>query len=146
MKTKQIFSHALVLVAGLLIGTFFISKNYFIPPTAPTIPAKEAKEYFENYRKKMGYENTKDTISGYFDISKETLDELGRNVTEKKVRVYFGENDSPEELKTYLILNDIDGNGREKESEKLKILSVDITKNECPKYCDIKSTYLYNLK
>ena len=142
MKTKQIFSHALLLVAGLLIGTFFISKNYFIPPTAPTIPAKEAKEYFENYLKL----NPSSDKSGYFDISKETLDELGKNMNEQKVRVYFGENASPEEFKTYLIMNDIDSNGSEKESEKLKILSVDITKNECPKYCDIKSTYLYNLK
>ena len=141
MKTKQIFSHALLLVAGLLIGTFFISKNYFVPPTAPTIPAKEAKRYFENYRQVMKYDET-DTKSGYFDISSKTLSEMTKYmVNKKKARVYFGESSNLNPDRTFFMMTEIDDDGIEI-AENILSISVRNQNSDCPKYCDIKTTAL----
>lgn len=141
MKTTQIFTHALVLVVGILIGTFFINRSEVKLRSATTIPAKEAKEYFANYLKL----NPSSGKSGYFDISRQTLKELNSNMKTDNARIYFGESANPDDLTTYLLMNDVNANGQEEKSDSLKLLKVTISKDDCPKYCDFNQTYLWKL-
>lgn len=141
MKTKQIFSHALLLVAGLLIGTFFINKNYFLFHEGVTIPLEQAKIYFKNYRQVMKY-GVKDTTSGYFDISSNTFSEMTKYmIDKKKARVYFGESSNLNPDRTFFMMIEVDERGIEITDNILSI-SVLNQNSDCPKYCDIKTTAL----
>ncbi len=144
MKTKQIFSHALLLVAGLLIGTFFISKNYFLPPPFKKINVSEAKRFIIKYKAETKYVDSIDKKSGYFDISKETLNNMIMAMDNiNTARVYYGEDSNINPKITYFLVNEIDENGIELKSKEIILLPVNILGNqECPKYCDLNNTYL----
>ncbi|MBS1573050.1 MAG: hypothetical protein JST62_11695 [Bacteroidetes bacterium] len=139
----------LISALGLLV--LFLSSNSssnFNVDLSKDVTLDDAKSYFKNYRldrqlstKDGSYENF---TEGYIDLSKEQIDEIQRLTKlsgQNKVRVYSGYDGN----NYYLLLNGVDRNGGEIKSNTLKAVFVGgTTATDCPKYCDITSTYLYS--
>ena len=115
------------------------------PLLSNDISTVDASKYFENFRQQMGYDKNGDLVSGYFDISKQSLAEIQNKISKEKidqVRVYFGQDSYTKPQTNILLVNAIDSNGNEVNTGNITKIDFNIVKDHCPYYCDINTTVI----
>lgn len=149
MKKINLFKYSIVLCFGILLGFTLLSATKSAKVKSSAINTEEAKMYFQNYRQMMGYDRNQDNTSGYFDISKETLNLMLQNLKDgkfDKARVYMGTDSSTKPTSTVFLMNGmtVSGGKEYKEVNTGSIMTVIVKNgnNECPHYCDIMTTVL----
>ena len=152
MKILKISKYAFVLLIGILIHFFFIRATGNPPKSEGEIKTEIAAQYFQNFRQQMRYDVSKDERSGYFDVSQQTLTEMLKNMKENsydEARIYFGQDAYPNPTTNILLMNGMtykDGKYNEVNIGKIMTVNSSIGVNECPHYCDIKSTIVGNVR